>query len=67
MGECGKRPPYNQELLLFAALASIRIAQGLSADQIELLAAFFQVLGDNLALLITPPCSPLAQGETVED
>ena len=38
-------------LLLLAALASIRLAQGLTVSQIELLAAFFTVLGDNLALL----------------
>lgn len=44
----------NQGLLLLATLASIRIAQGLNAEQIELLSAFFEVLGDNLALLIAP-------------
>lgn len=46
----------NQGILLLATLASIQIAQGLSSDQIETLAAFFEVLGDNLALLIAPPC-----------
>lgn len=44
----------NQGLLLLAALAAIRIAQGLDTDQIELLSAFFEVLGDDLALLIAP-------------
>lgn len=38
-------------LLLLAALVSIQMAQGLSSEQLELLAAFFTVLGDNLALL----------------
>lgn len=38
-------------LLLLAALASIQLSQGLTVSQIELLAAFFTVLGDNLALL----------------
>lgn len=39
-------------LLLLAALASIRLAQDLTVEQLELLAAFFTVLGDNLALLV---------------
>ncbi len=45
----------NQGLLLLAALASIRVAQGLDPEQIELLAAFFEVMGDNLALLALTP------------
>lgn len=44
----------NQGLLLLATLASLRIAQGLNPEQIELLSAFFEVLGDNLALLTAP-------------
>ena len=46
----------NQGILVLATLASIQIAQGLDNDQIEVLAAFFEVLGDNLALLSAPPC-----------
>lgn len=38
-------------LVLLAALASVQLAQGLTAEQLGLLAAFFTVLGDNLALL----------------
>lgn len=38
-------------LLLLAALVSIQMSQELTSAQIELLAAFFTVLGDNLALL----------------
>lgn len=45
----------NQGILLLATLAAIQIAQGLDRDQIETLSAFFEVLGDNLALLIAPP------------
>lgn len=41
----------NDALVLLAALASIRLAQGLSSEQLELLSAFFEILGDNLALL----------------
>lgn len=38
-------------LVLLAALASVQLAKGLTAEQLGLLAAFFTVLGDNLALL----------------
>ena len=38
-------------LLQLAALVSIQMSQGLTDTQLELLAAFFTVLGDNLALL----------------
>lgn len=59
----------NQGLLLLATLASLRIAQGLEPDQIELLAAFFTVLGDNLILLAAPawnvPCQQHTK-DTVE-
>ena len=42
-------------LLLLAALAAIRLSQNLTSEQIELLSAFFEVLGDNLALLAAAP------------
>ncbi len=38
-------------LVILAALASIQLAQGLTPEQMELLAAFFEILGDNLSLL----------------
>ena len=41
----------NDALVLLAALSSLRLAQGLSSEQLELLSAFFEILGDNLALL----------------
>ena len=41
----------NQGLLLLATLASIRIAQGLNAEQIELLSTLFEIVGNNLSLL----------------
>ncbi len=44
-----------EALLLLAALASIQLARGLNAQQIELLSAFFEVLGDDLALLAATP------------
>ena len=42
-------------LVLLAALVSIEIARQLSADQMELLGNFFEALGENLALLASPP------------
>ncbi len=51
----------NQGLLLLATLASIRVAQGLNPEQLELLSVFFEVLGDNLALLALCP-GPDGQG-----
>lgn len=54
--ECRRGAANNQGILLLAALASIQIAQGLDNSQIEVLAAFFTVLGDNLALLAAPSC-----------
>ena len=38
-------------LLLLAAFAAIRLSHGLDANQVQLLSAFFEVLGDDLALL----------------
>ena len=38
-------------LLALATLVSIQLAQGRSEDEITLMAAFFTVLGDNLALI----------------
>lgn len=40
-----------ENLVLLAAVASVRFAQGRSAQELTLLSAFFEVLGDNLALL----------------
>lgn len=47
-----------QELLLLASLTSIQLARCSTQEELELLAAFFTVLGDSLALLtLEPPCS----------
>lgn len=53
MGKC-QGNSNNQGLLLLATLASLQLAQGLTPEQIELLSNFFEVLGNNLALLISP-------------
>lgn len=38
-------------LVLLAALVSIQMARELTVEQMELLSAFFEILGDNLTLL----------------
>ena len=38
-------------LLLLAAVVSLQLSQGRSAEDLALMGAFFTVLGDNLALL----------------
>lgn len=43
--------PSGELLLVIAALVSLQLAEGRTADQLELLSAFFEVLGDNLGLL----------------
>ena len=41
----------NDTLVILAAVASVQLSKGLTAEQLGLLAAFFTCLGDNLALL----------------
>ena len=42
-------------LVLLSALVSIEMASRLTNEQLELLSAFFEVLGDDLALLALCP------------
>jgi len=42
-------------LLLLSAVVSIQLAGQLTPRELELLSAFFEVLGDNLALLALSP------------
>ena len=61
-------------LMAAAAALSAAMAQGKTAEQLGLLAALFNVVGDNLALLAlsapsgdnlsTPDCCPAQQPET---
>ena len=47
-----ERPiPSGEALLILAALVSLQLAQGRTTDQLDLMAAFFEVLGDNLSLI----------------
>ena len=41
----------SDALVLLAALSSVQLSKGLTAEQVGLLAALFTGLGDNLALL----------------
>ena len=43
--------PSGEFLLAVATLVSLQLAQGKSTDELVLIAAFFTVLGDNLALI----------------
>ncbi len=47
----GDTGPSGEALLVLAAIVSLQRTQGRSPDQIELLAAFFEVVGDNLSLI----------------
>lgn len=51
MESCDPAGPNGDALVLLGAAAAIQMAQGRTADEIELLSAFFEVLGDNLALI----------------
>lgn len=50
-----KKGPNCDALLLLATLVSIQISKQLTPEQMGLLAAFFEVLGDDLALLALCP------------
>lgn len=60
----GKSGPNCDALLLLAALVSIQMSRQLTPDQMGLLAAFFEVLGDNLALLALCPAAAEAAAES---
>lgn len=51
MGCCGTAGPDGESLVLVGAAAAIQLAQGRSTAEVDLLAAFFTILGDNLALI----------------
>ncbi len=61
----GKTGESCNALLLLATLISIQMARGLPREQVELLSAFFEVLGDDLALLALCPPGGENAAETV--
>lgn len=61
MAACGSGPS-GEFLLIVATIVSIQLGQGRSAEELGLLAAFFTVLGDNLALLAVTRTAPEGGG-----
>ena len=61
MAACGSGPS-GEFLLIVATIVSIKLGQGRSAEELGLLAAFFTVLGDNLALLAVTRTAPEGGG-----
>lgn len=61
MGDCLRA----ENILFLAAAASARLAQGATAEELGLLAAFFTVIGDNLALLAL--CAPSCEDRDRDD
>lgn len=57
----------GENLLLLAAAASLKLAQGRTADELGQLAAFCTVLGDNLALLALSAPSGSESGSSSGD
>lgn len=51
MGFCGPSGPDGECLVIICAVVSAQLAQGRSLEEIELLGAFFEALGSNLALI----------------
>ncbi len=56
MGRCGRMP--GEGLVAAAAALSAALAQGRTAEELNVLAAFFTILGDDLTLLAlqAPSC-----------
>ncbi len=50
--------PSGEWILIAATLVSIQLAQGRTEEELALMAAFFTVLGDSLALLAITRPSP---------
>ena len=51
MGRCGGSQGQGSDLVAAAAALSVLMAQGKTAEQISLLAALFEIVGDSLGLL----------------
>ena len=51
MGRCRGSQGQGGELVAAAAALSVLLAQGRTAEEISLLAALFEIVGDNLGLL----------------
>lgn len=51
MGCCADTGPDGEALVALGMAAAIQLAQGHTAEELGVLAAFFSALGDNLALI----------------
>lgn len=51
MGCCADTGPDGEALVALGMAAAIQLAQGRTAEELGVLAAFFSALGDNLALI----------------
>jgi len=51
MGRCCGSQGQGGDLVAAAAALSVVMAQGRTAEELELLAALFEIIGDNLGLL----------------
>ena len=54
-------------LVILSALVSVQLAQTLNSEQLELLSAFFEMLGDNLAFLALSPGTERGIATTCND
>lgn len=57
----------GEALVVLATLVSIQLAQGRSADELQLISSFFEVLGDNLSLIAAQRTTPASLPQTNED
>lgn len=58
--DCG---PEGEGLVVLGMAVALQMAQGKRLDELELLSAFFEVLGDNLSLIAARRASQAAQQE----
>ena len=68
MGRCCGSQGQGGDLVAVAAALSVLMAQGKTAEQISLLAALFEIVGDNLGLLAlkAPSGENCCQGDNEE-
>lgn len=63
MGCRGSEDAAGDALVAAAAAVAIQMAQGRTADELELISAFFEVLGDNLSLIAAQRVEAAAREE----
>lgn len=64
---CGRQDgPDGETLVALGMAVAVQLAQGRSLDELELLSAFFEVLGDNLGLIAARRASQEARRAAYE-